>query len=135
MKSPVKSRKKKRSTPRSDPESWETTEAALIAHLSEELLDAWRKIKSFSLSLGDQRMYASGKAIMFSKKTCFFFVRPKKSYLEVVLFLADSKKRKNFKSVTPVSRVKYAHAFKLIHADQLEGALTDAIRESYQLEQ
>lgn len=69
---------------------------------------------------------------MFSKKTCFFFVRPKKSYLEVVIFLRDSKKRKGFHSVVAVSKTKFAHTAKVLHADQVEGSLTEAIAESYQ---
>lgn len=124
-------KKKKLSTPKSDPSAWQTTEKALTAHLSEELIDAWKKIKKFSLSLGEQRVYASGKAIMFSKKTCFFFVRPKKSYLEVVIFLPDKEIIKGFKSVQPVSKVKFAHTFKLIHSDQVEGELTQAIEQAY----
>jgi hypothetical protein len=130
-KTKTKKKKKKVSTPKSDPEMWPTTENALIENLNEDLIEAWRKIKSFSLGLGEQRVYASGKAIMFSKKTCFFFVRPKMSYLEVVVFLASPKKSKSFKSAVAVSKTKFAHTFKLIHADQVEGELTDAIRESY----
>ncbi len=124
-------KKKKTSTPKSDPDSWKTTERALTEHLSEDLLEAWQKLRAYSLRLGEQRVYASGKAIMFAKKTCFFFVRPKKSYLEVVIFLADAKKRKDFKSVTPVSKTKYAHTFKLVHADQVEGVFTNSIQESF----
>lgn len=124
-------KKKKVSTPKSDPEMWRTTETALIENLNEDLIEAWEKIKSFSLNLGEQRVYASGKAIMFSKKTCFFFVRPKKSYLEVVVFLSSPKKLKTFKSVVAVSKAKYAHTFKLVHADQVEGELTEAIVESF----
>lgn len=119
------------STPKSDPKSWRTTEKALTQNLDEDLFEAWEKLKAFSLSLGEQRIYASGKAIMFSKKVCFFFVRPKKSFLEVVVFLGDSQKRTSFRSVAAVSKNKYAHTFKLIHADQIEGELTESIAEAY----
>jgi len=125
--------KKKASTPKSDPDSWSTTEKALTSNLTEDLYEAWEKIKHFSLSLGEQRVYASGKAIMFSKKVCFFFVRPKKSFLEVVIFLPGKSKLKDFKSVQAVSKTKYAHTFKLIHADQVEGVLTKAIEQAYSL--
>lgn len=124
-------RSKKVSAPKSDPDRWITTEAALTEHLEEDLFEAWQKIKSFSLSLGAQRVYASGKAIMFSKKTCFFFVRPKKSFLEVVIFLPENTKLDDFKSVKAVSKTKYAHTFKLIHEDQVEGSLTEAIEKAY----
>lgn len=67
------SKKKKTCTPKHDPETWATSEAALTEHLEEDLFEAWEKIRDFSSSLGQQRVYAAGKAIMFSKKTCFFF--------------------------------------------------------------
>lgn len=124
-------RKRIVSTPRSQPEKWRTTERALTLGLSEDLRDAWEKIRAVATELGEQRVYASGKAIMFSKKTCYFFVRPKKSYLEVVVFLFDSKKKASFKSVQAVSKKKYAHTFQLFHADQVEGELTDAIEKAY----
>lgn len=125
--------KKKKKNSRADfvPKMAPTTEDALTRDLDEDLVQAWIKIKAYSLSLGEQRVYASGKAIMFSKKTCFFFVRPKKSYLEIVVFLSTAKLRRSFKSVRSVSRAKFAHAFKLVHEDQVEGELTDAIREAY----
>lgn len=126
------SKKKKTCTPKHDPETWATSEAALTEHLEEDLFEAWEKIRDFSSSLGQQRVYAAGKAIMFSKKTCFFFVRPKKSYLEVVVFLASQNKPSGFKSVKQVSKTRYAHTFKLIHADQVEGELTEAIGRAYE---
>ncbi len=122
---------KKVSTLKSDCANSLTTEEALTKNLGEDLLEAWLKIREFSSGLGEQRIYASGKAIMFSKKTCFFFVRPKQSYLEVVIFLSASKIRKGFKSVRAVSKTKYAHTFKLLHADQVESTLTEAIEEAY----
>lgn len=123
----------KTSTPKSDPAGWETTEKALTAHLHEDLLEAWHKIKDYSLGLGEQRVYASGRAIMFSKKTCFFFVRPRKTFLEVVVFLNHGNKNPNFKSVQAVSKTKYAHTFRLTHADQVEGELTSAILLAYEI--
>ncbi len=108
-----------------------TTEAELLAPLSIELKSAWIKLKKYSLTLGDQKIYASGKAIMFSKKHCFFFVRPRKTFLEVVIFLPEPHHQKDFKSITAVSKKKFAHTFKLIHEDQVEGVLTTAIEKAY----
>lgn len=124
--------KKKKTTPshRSEPKSWSTTEGALTAGLSEDLLEAWQKLRAFAAELGEPRIYASGKAIMFSRRVCFFFVRPRKTFLEVVVFLTSAKKRAGFRSVKPVSKTKFAHTFKLIHGDQIEGELTDSIREA-----
>lgn len=123
---------KKISTRKADSKTWSsTTEEALTSELSEDLFDAWIKLKDFAVGLGEQRVYASGKAIMFSKKVCYFFVRPKKSYIEVVIFLPDSEKFATFAKVTTVSKTKFAHTFKLIHPDQVEDELTDAVRMAY----
>src|SRR5579863_9777704 len=60
---------------------WTSTEAALTRELSDDLRDAWERLRETAVSFGDQRIYASHKAIMFSRKTCYFFVRPKRTFL------------------------------------------------------
>src|SRR6516162_1609241 len=59
---------------------WTTTEVALTQDLSEDLQDAWERLRETAASFGDQRIYASHKSIMFSRKSCYFFVRPKKNF-------------------------------------------------------
>jgi hypothetical protein len=113
------------------PDHYNTSEEYLIQNLDEELKDAWFKIREIGEALGEQRIYASGKAIMFSKKVCYFFVRPKKSYLEVVLFLKTKKSADYFKSIRPVSKTKFAHTYRLVHADQVEGELVEAMTEAF----
>ena len=66
---------------------WTTTESALTVDLSEDLRDAWERIRETAAAFGDQRIYASGTAIMFSRKSCYFFVRPRRSFLQVCVFL------------------------------------------------
>ena len=66
---------------------WTTTEAALTSELSDDLRDAWERLRETVLAFGEQRIYASHKSIMFSRTSCYFFVRPKKSFLEVCVFL------------------------------------------------
>ena len=114
------------------PDHYNTSESYLIQGLDEDLKDAWAKIREFGASLGEQRIYASGRAIMFSKKVCYFFVRPKTKYLETVIFLKEKKSSEYFKSIQPVSRTKFAHTFRLTHADQIEGDLVAAIQEAYE---
>ncbi len=128
VKSMVKKKSKKYTH---QPDHDNKSENYLIQNLEEDLKEAWFKIRQFGESLGEQRIYASGKAIMFSKKVCYFFVRPKKSYLEVVIFTKKKKPAKFFKSVAPVSKTKFAHTFRLIHSDQIEGELTEAISEAF----
>ena len=66
---------------------WTTTERALTEDLSDELQEAWQRLREAAVEIGEQRIYASGTCIMFARKVCYFFVRPKKSFLEVVVFL------------------------------------------------
>lgn len=113
------------------PDHDNTSEEYLIQNLEDDLQDAWAKIREFGSALGKQRIYASGRAIMFSKKVCYFFVRPKKKYLEVVIFLPFKKAESSFKGIRAVSKTKFSHTFRLVHADQVEGELTEAIEDAY----
>ena len=66
---------------------WTTTEAALTRDLSEDLQEAWERLRETAVDFGDQRIYASHNSIMFSRTSCYFFVRPKTKFLEVCVFL------------------------------------------------
>jgi len=108
----------------------DVTERELIQHLNEDLQDAWSKLREFGASLGDQRIYASFNCIMFSRKVCYFFVRPKKNWIEVWMFLP--REVDGLKSMRSAKKSeKYCNMFKLIHPDQVEEPLTDWIREAY----
>lgn len=65
--------------PGEEHDCWSTTEAALTAGLSEDLKDAYERIRETALAYGEQRVYASHNSIMFSRKACYFFVRPQRS--------------------------------------------------------
>ena len=58
---------------------WTTTEAALTKDLSEDLQDAYERLREAAVEFGEQRIYASGSCIMFSRTSCYFFVRPKRN--------------------------------------------------------
>ena len=66
---------------------WTTTPAALTRDLPEHLQEAWERLRETALEFGEQRTYASHNSIMFSRRACYFFVRPKKSVLEICVFL------------------------------------------------
>jgi hypothetical protein len=51
---------------------WTTTEAALTQELSDDLRDAWERLRETAVSFGDQRIYASHKSIMFSRNSCYY---------------------------------------------------------------
>jgi hypothetical protein len=106
------------------------TEAELIDDLNEDLRHAWQKLRAFAASLGPQRIYASALSIMFARKVSYFFVRPKKTFLEVWIFLPHTIEGLKFTS-SATQKVRYCNLFKLIHADQVEPPLTDWIREAF----
>jgi hypothetical protein len=113
---------------------WTTTEAALTRDLTEDLRDAWERLRETALEFGDQRVYASHHSIMFSRQTCYFFVRPKAKYLEVVVFLGRVVKSPLVQRVTASSKTKHAHVFRVVHRDQVEAPLTDWMREAFELQ-
>jgi hypothetical protein len=109
---------------------WNVTEAQLTDGLDEDLRDAWQKLRAFAVGLGAQRIYASAQSIMFSKKVCYFFVRPRKKFLELWIFLPRKIEGLRFMQ-GPTRKEKYCNLFKVIHADQIEEPLTDWIREAF----
>src|SRR2546430_14881362 len=108
-----------------------TTEAALTEDLSADLRDAWERIRETAVEFGEQRIYASHHSIMFSKKVCYFFVRPKTKFLEVWIMLGRPIKSPLIKSVMKGSRKKYANLVRVTHRDQVEAPVTDWLREAY----
>jgi len=114
---------------------WTTTEAALTADLTEDLRDAWERLRDTAVEFGDQRIYASHKSIMFSKKSCYFFVRPKKSFLEVCVFLGRALKHPRIRRVEPSSKSKFVHIIPIRHRDEVEAPITDWLQEAYDLDE
>ena len=112
---------------------WTTTEAALTRDLSEDLQDAWDRLREAAVALGEQRIYASHSSIMFSRKSCHFFVRPKKSFLELCVFLGRPLKAPQVRRVDRVSKSKVAHLIQIRHRDEVEAPLTDWMQEAYDL--
>jgi hypothetical protein len=112
---------------------WTTTEAALTQDLSEDLQDAWERLRETAVSFGDQRIYASHQSIMFSRQSCYFFVRPKRTFLEVCVFLGRALKVPHVKRVVRASRSKMAHIVHIRHRDEVEPPVTDWLQEAYEL--
>lgn len=112
---------------------WTTTEAALTRDLSEDLRDAWERLRETAVEFGEQRIYASHKSIMFARKSCYFFVRPKRSYLEVCVFLPRAIKAPQIRRIEPASKSKLVHFLRIQHRDEVEAPITDWLREAYDL--
>ena len=110
---------------------WTTTEAALTRDLSEDLQEAWERLRETAAELGEQRIYASHNSIMFSRKSCYLFVRPKKSFLEVCVFLGRPVKAPQVRRVLRSSKTKLAHIIQVRHRDEVEAPLTDWLQEAY----
>ena len=111
---------------------WTTTEAALTRDLSIDLREAWERLRETAVEYGDQRIYASHNSIMFSRTSCYFFVRPKRAYLELCIFLGRPLKVPAVRRVTPASKTKFAHLIRVAHRDEVEAPLTDWLREAYE---
>ena len=111
---------------------WNTTEAALTADLSEDLRDAWERLRETAASFGGQRIYASHHSIMFSRKSCYFFVRPKKNHLELWMFLGRKLKAPQVRRVEPSSKTKFYHLIHIRHRDEVESPITDWLHEAYE---
>src|SRR5215813_12009403 len=110
---------------------WTTTEKALTADLSEDLRDAWERLRETAAEFGKQRIYASHKSIMFSRQACYMFVRPKKKVLEVCFFLGRTVKSPMIRKVVQASKTKQGHIVHLTHRDQVEAPLTDWLKEAF----
>ena len=110
---------------------WTTTEAALTRDLPEDLRDAWERLRETAAGFGDQRIYASLNSIMFSRKACYCFVRPRPKRLEVCFFLGRTIRAPQIRRAMAASRVKVAHMVHVTHRDEVEPPLTDWMREAY----
>jgi len=113
---------------------WTTTESALTRDLSEDLQDAYERLRETVVAFGEQRIYASHHSIMFARKSCYFFVRPRRAHLEVVFFLGRAVKAPRIKKVVEASKVKRAHIINIKHRDEVESPITDWLKEAYDYE-
>ena len=110
---------------------WGVTEAQLTGDLPEDLRDAWERLRETAMEFGPQRVYASHHCIMFSKKVCYFFVRPKPKYLELCIFLGRPLKAPQVRKVYKGSRKKCANMCRVTHRDEVESPITDWLQEAY----
>ena len=111
---------------------WTTTETALTRDLSEDLKEAWERLRETAAALGEQRIYASHNSIMFSRKSCYCFVRPKKRFLEVCVFLGRTLRHPQVRRADRASKTKVAHILQITHRDQVESPFADWLQEAYE---
>jgi len=70
---------------------------------------------------------------MFSRKACYFFVRPKKQYLEVCVFLDRALKAPQVRRTDQSSKSKVVNTIRITHRDEVEEPITGWLREAYDL--
>jgi len=90
-------------------------------------------LRETAAEFGDQRIYASHRSIMFSRKACYFFVRPQKKFLEIWFFLGRKIKDSRVRKIVPTSTVKFGHQIRVTHRDEVESPITDWLKEAYNL--
>jgi hypothetical protein len=112
---------------------WTTTEQNLTRDLPEDLKDAWERLRETALDFGEQRIYASHSSIMFSRTTCYFFVRPRKASLQIWFFLGRRVRDKRIRTIVSSSKVKYAHQVQVTHRDEIEAPITEWLKEAYEV--
>jgi hypothetical protein len=112
---------------------WTTTEQVLTQSLNDDLRDAYERLRETAASFGDQRIYASHKSIMFSRKSCYFFVRPNRKFLEVCIFLSRSLKAPQVRRTEQASKSKIVHFIRITHRDEVEAPITEWLREAYEV--
>jgi hypothetical protein len=123
---------KQRVEPGEAHDCWTTTEAALTDDLPDDLRDAWERLRETAAEFGDQRIYASGRCIMFSRKACYFFVRPRRTALEVCFFLGRTIRHPKVRRTDATSRTKIAHIVRVVHRDEVEPPITAWLAEAYE---
>ena len=110
---------------------WTTTEQTLTRDLSEDLMEAWERLRETARKFGEQRIHASHKSIMFARKSCYFFVRPKKNVLEIWFFLGRTLKAPKIRKTLQSSKLKVAHLVHVTHRDEVESPLTGWLKEAF----
>src|SRR5215510_656512 len=110
---------------------WTTTERALTKDLSEDLQDAYERLRETAAEFGEQRIYASHNSIMFSRRSCYFFVRPKRTFLELCVFLGRAVRAPEIRRADRSSKTKVYHIIQIRHRDEVEAPITDWLREAY----
>jgi hypothetical protein len=111
------------------------SEALLVQHLNDDAREAWFELRELAGRFGDQRIYCSAKAIMFSSRVCYLIVRPKSKHLELCVFLNRKVSDASVHKVVPASKSKHGHIVKVNHRDQVEEPLTSWLLEAWHLAQ
>jgi hypothetical protein len=70
---------------------------------------------------------------MFSRKSCYFFVRPKRNFLEVCVFLDRPLKAPQVRRVERASKSKIVNVIHITHRDEVEPPITEWLQRAYEI--
>jgi len=70
---------------------------------------------------------------MFARKSCYCFVRPKRSFLEVCIFLPRAVRGPQVRRSDRTSGTKVANMLRIHHRDEVEAPITDWLEEAFEL--
>ena len=65
-------------------------------------------------------------------RSCYFFVRPKRDFLELNVFLGRALKAPQVRRIDRPSKSKVAHVIQIRHRDEVEAPITDWLQEAYE---
>jgi hypothetical protein len=102
-----------------------------MGHLEGDLLDTWEKLREFAADLGEQRIYASTKAVMFSRRICYCFVRPRSKDLQLFIMLPKRTKNERFKKIVKQNKNKWSHYTLIKHPDEISIPITGWLEEAF----
>ncbi|MBV9746969.1 MAG: MmcQ/YjbR family DNA-binding protein [Acidobacteriia bacterium] len=68
---------------------------------------------------------------MFSRKSCYFFVRPRRDCLDLCIFLGREIQAPQVRRIDRSSKTKLAHTIRVRHRDEVEPPLTAWLQEAY----
>jgi hypothetical protein len=71
---------------------------------------------------------------MFSRESCYFFVRPRRSFLQVCVFLGRALRAPQVRRVERKSTSKLVNIIHIKHRDEVEPPITDWLQEAYDLQ-
>jgi hypothetical protein len=69
---------------------------------------------------------------MFARRSCYFFVRPKRNFLEVCVFLGRTLHAPQVRRIDRASKSKVVHIIHIMHRDEVEAPITDWLQEAYE---
>ena len=111
---------------------WTTTEAALTAGLSEDLMDAWERLRESASEFGEQRIYGLA-SLHYVLQRGLLLLRPAEEKSTGNLFLSGPHHQvADDPENDAVIKDKVAHLVHVTHRDQVESPLTNWLREAFE---